>query len=51
MGEMKNYANEAASRLKDGADVLEVAPGPGYMSITLAKTGKYNITGMDRHGY
>jgi ubiquinone/menaquinone biosynthesis C-methylase UbiE len=47
MGEMENYANEVASRLKDGADVLEVAPGPGYMSITLAKTGKYNITGMD----
>jgi ubiquinone/menaquinone biosynthesis C-methylase UbiE len=47
MGEMKSYAKEVASRLKDGSEVLEVAPGPGYMSISLAKMGNYHITGMD----
>jgi ubiquinone/menaquinone biosynthesis C-methylase UbiE len=47
MGEMEGYAKEMASRLSDGAAVLEVAPGPGYMSISLAKLGDYRITGMD----
>jgi ubiquinone/menaquinone biosynthesis C-methylase UbiE len=27
--------------------VLEVAPGPGYLSIALAKSGKYRVTGLD----
>ncbi len=30
-----------------GSRVLEVAPGPGYLSIELAKLGKRKITGMD----
>ena len=30
-----------------GARVLEVAPGPGYLSIELAKLGNYTITGLD----
>jgi ubiquinone/menaquinone biosynthesis C-methylase UbiE len=30
-----------------GACVLEVAPGPGYLSIALAETGKYTVTGLD----
>jgi ubiquinone/menaquinone biosynthesis C-methylase UbiE len=47
MGEMREYANEVAKHINNGADVLEVAPGPGYMSIQLAKMGNYNITGMD----
>jgi ubiquinone/menaquinone biosynthesis C-methylase UbiE len=47
MGEMREYANEAAKHISNGAKVLEVAPGPGYMSIQLAKMGEYNITGMD----
>ncbi|HTY82260.1 MAG TPA: class I SAM-dependent methyltransferase [Dehalococcoidales bacterium] len=45
--EMKGYAKEVASHVKDGASILEVAPGPGYLSIELAKTGKYRVTGMD----
>lgn len=47
ISEMQGYAKEVASHLKDGANVLEVAPGPGYLSIELAKMGNYNITGMD----
>ena len=27
--------------------MLEVAPGPGYLSVELAKLGNYNITGLD----
>lgn len=47
MGEMKEEAKEVAKHIKDEDSVLEVAPGPGYLSIELAKLGKYKITGMD----
>jgi ubiquinone/menaquinone biosynthesis C-methylase UbiE len=47
IGEMRVYANEAKKHLTDNANVLEVAPGPGYFSIELAKMGNFNITGMD----
>ncbi|GHU63577.1 methyltransferase type 11 [Spirochaetia bacterium] len=47
LAEMRDYANEVARHLTNGANVLEVAPGPGYLSIELAKMGAYNITGMD----
>jgi ubiquinone/menaquinone biosynthesis C-methylase UbiE len=47
IGEMQEYANEAKRHLTDNANVLEVAPGPGYFSIELAKMGNYHITGMD----
>jgi ubiquinone/menaquinone biosynthesis C-methylase UbiE len=47
IGEMQEYANEVKKHLTDNAKVLEVAPGPGYFSIELAKMGNYHITGMD----
>jgi ubiquinone/menaquinone biosynthesis C-methylase UbiE len=47
LAEMQGYANEVFKHIKEGAFVLEVAPGPGYMSIELAKIGNFNITGMD----
>jgi ubiquinone/menaquinone biosynthesis C-methylase UbiE len=47
IGEMREYAKEVVKFLPDNANVLEVAPGPGYFSIELAKMGNYNITGMD----
>jgi len=47
LAEMREYAKEVAKHIKDGSTVLEVAPGPGYMSIELAKMGGFNITGMD----
>lgn len=47
IGEMKKYAEKVAGYLADGASVLEVAPGSGYLSIELAKLGNYQITGMD----
>jgi ubiquinone/menaquinone biosynthesis C-methylase UbiE len=47
IAEMQLYAKEVASHLNEKANVLEIAPGPGYLSIELAKMGNYNITGMD----
>lgn len=40
-----------AARLRDelpnGGDMLEVAPGPGFLSIEMAKGGKFRVTGLD----
>lgn len=47
---MKEYvelAHKIASELPQGSRVLEVAPGPGYFCIELAKLGSYSITGLD----
>jgi ubiquinone/menaquinone biosynthesis C-methylase UbiE len=38
---------ERAAQLASGNEILEIAPGPGYFSIELAKRGAYNITGLD----
>jgi ubiquinone/menaquinone biosynthesis C-methylase UbiE len=46
----REYAETAralASQLPAGAAVLEVAPGPGYLSIELARLGSFRITGLD----
>ncbi|HXQ46343.1 MAG TPA: class I SAM-dependent methyltransferase [Caulobacteraceae bacterium] len=39
-------ARRIAGRLAPGAAVLEVAPGPGYLAIALAKRG-FRLTGLD----
>lgn len=46
LAEMQGYANEVASHVSPGADILEVAPGPGYLAIELAKKG-FNVTGVE----
>jgi ubiquinone/menaquinone biosynthesis C-methylase UbiE len=33
--------------LAEGASVLEVAPGPGYLAIELAKLGTFRVVGLD----
>jgi ubiquinone/menaquinone biosynthesis C-methylase UbiE len=45
--EIQEYVKEVKRQLTDNSNILEVAPGPGYFSIELAKFGNYNITGMD----
>jgi ubiquinone/menaquinone biosynthesis C-methylase UbiE len=40
-------ARRIADELPRGRRVLEVAPGPGYFAIELAKIGGYRITGLD----
>jgi ubiquinone/menaquinone biosynthesis C-methylase UbiE len=47
---MEDYRRSAANmarQLAPGASVLEVAPGPGYLAIALAKLGAYSIVGLD----
>ncbi len=46
MTQMQTYANEVASLVGKRANILEVAPGPGYLSIELAKKG-FNVTGVE----
>ena len=46
----RDYATTAASiaeQLTPGSAVLEVAPGPGYLAIELARRGAYRISGLD----
>jgi len=47
LDEFKTLAARVAQRLSPGSHVLEVAPGPGYFAIELAKLGDYQITGID----
>jgi ubiquinone/menaquinone biosynthesis C-methylase UbiE len=43
----RRQAARIAETLVAGAAVLEVAPGPGYFAVELAKFGCYQITGLD----
>jgi len=47
MAEFGELARKIAAELPRGAKVLEVAPGPGYFCIELAKLGTFSITGVD----
>jgi len=47
LDDFKTLARQVAEQLPPCADVLEVAPGPGYFAIELAKLGDYRITGLD----
>jgi ubiquinone/menaquinone biosynthesis C-methylase UbiE len=40
-------ARRIGGQLPSGSTVLELAPGPGFFSIDLAKLGPYRITGLD----
>jgi len=43
----KRQAVQLTAGLPDGADILEVAPGPGYFSIEMARLGRFHVTGLD----
>lgn len=45
--EFTSLAGRVAKELPPGSRVLEVAPGPGYFAIELAKLGRYQVTGLD----
>jgi len=47
MQQYVELARRVAGDLAEGSRVLEVAPGPGYFCIELARLGKFAITGMD----
>jgi ubiquinone/menaquinone biosynthesis C-methylase UbiE len=41
------WAKEVAENVAGGSSVLEVASGPGYLAIELAKRGVYKVVGLD----
>ena len=45
--DFKALARRIAGQISAGNKVLEVAPGPGYCAIELAKLGNYEIVGLD----
>jgi ubiquinone/menaquinone biosynthesis C-methylase UbiE len=47
LAEFQALAKQMADGLPQGSRVLEVAPGPGYFAIEMAKFGKYSVTGLD----
>ncbi|MGC2635932.1 MAG: class I SAM-dependent methyltransferase [Acidobacteriaceae bacterium] len=47
MREFQELAQRVAGLAPEGGSVLEVAPGPGYFCIELAKLGRQHVTGVD----
>lgn len=48
--QVEAYRTQAAlltAGVPPGADVLEVAPGPGYLAIEMARLGRVQVTGLD----
>src|SRR5438309_7821296 len=43
----RKQALHLTAGLRDGARVLEVAPGPGYLAIEMARPGRIHLTGLD----
>lgn len=47
LGDFKALVRRVTAELSPQSNVLEVAPGPGYFAIELAKLGDYKVTGLD----
>jgi ubiquinone/menaquinone biosynthesis C-methylase UbiE len=47
LDQYRKAAHDVAAELTSGSRVLEVAPGPGYFAIELARLGRYHIVGLD----
>lgn len=45
--EWRRQASTLTVGLADGADVLELAPGPGYFAIEVARLARFHVTGLD----
>ncbi|HEY0754502.1 MAG TPA: class I SAM-dependent methyltransferase [Ktedonobacteraceae bacterium] len=45
--EWRKQAAQLTSELADNADILEVAPGPGYFAIEMARLNRFHVTGLD----
>ncbi len=43
----RSQARQLTEGVAGGARVLEVAPGPGYLAIEMARLGKFEVTGLD----
>jgi ubiquinone/menaquinone biosynthesis C-methylase UbiE len=47
MAEWRKQAAQLTAGLPVGAHILEVAPGPGFLAIEIARLGQYHVTGLD----
>ncbi|MGA2284101.1 MAG: class I SAM-dependent methyltransferase [Candidatus Dormibacteria bacterium] len=47
LAECRRQAARLTAGLPDGARVLEVAPGPGYHAVEMARAGRLQVTGLD----
>lgn len=47
MPEFEKLAVRLSNELAPGGTFLDLAPGPGFLSVELAKRGQYEITGLD----
>jgi ubiquinone/menaquinone biosynthesis C-methylase UbiE len=43
----RRTAENIARQLQPGAEILDLACGPGYLGIAFAKLGAYRVTGLD----
>lgn len=44
---LAEQAAEVLAYAPDRGDLLEIAPGPGYLSVEMARTGRYAVTAVD----
>lgn len=47
LGDFRRTAERVTAHLPNGGDVLEVAPGPGFLAIEIARDGRFRVTGLD----
>lgn len=47
MPEYVRLAQSIDEMLPAGSHILEVAPGPGFLSVELARRGRHRVTGLD----
>jgi ubiquinone/menaquinone biosynthesis C-methylase UbiE len=47
LGRYREAAAVVAQQAPRGSCVLEIAPGPGYLAVELARPGAYRIVGLD----
>jgi ubiquinone/menaquinone biosynthesis C-methylase UbiE len=45
--EFQALARRVTADLPSGSAILEVAPGPGYLAVELAKSGTFRVEGLD----